>query len=233
MKEIKLLNHGYARLVSYMQPAEPSEGWTGDLEIVRNARNSFDAAWRAGEDAGKDAKLINYLIEHLHTTPLESMTFTFDVKLPLFVARQWMRHRTWAYSEISARYTEVSECYYIPEVSAITTQSKDNKQARTDEMHKESELIQRMITAQCESAFATYQQLLKIGTPRELARGVLPVNTYTSFFGTVNLHNLLHFIKLRIHPHAQYEVRVYAQALLDLIRPIVAISVAAWEKHSL
>lgn len=233
MREIKVLNHGHVRLVSYMQPAEPIEGWTGDLEVVRNARTSYDAEWRTGEEAGKDAKLVNYLVEHSHTTPLEAMVFTFDIKLPLFVCRQWQRHRTWSYSEQSARYTEMKECYYIPEVSVITTQSKDNKQARTDEIHKEAELIQCMITAQCESAFANYHQMLKIGCPRELARGVLPVNTYTHMFATVDLHNLAHFLRLRLHPHAQMEIRVYAQAMLDLIEPIVPIAVAALKKYRL
>lgn len=233
MKEIKVLNHGHVRLVSYMQPVEPIDNWSADLEIVRNARTSYEAAWRTGEDAGKDAKLVNYLVEHSHTTPLEAMVFTFDVKLPLFVCRQWQRHRTWSYSEQSARYTEVKDCYYIPEVSQITTQSVANKQQRTEDIHPEAELIQAMITSQCESAFNTYQQLLRIGTPRELARGVLPVNTYTHMMCTVDLHNLAHFLKLRLHSHAQHEIVVYAQAMLDLIEPIVPIAVAALKKYRL
>ena len=224
MSEIKVLNHGHVRLV---------ESMGSDLSIVRNARVSYNAEWRTGEDAGKDAGLIDYLVRNHHTSPLESVQFTFDVKAPIFVLRQWHRHRTWAFNEISARYSELPEEYYIPEVSQITTQSTDNKQMRTDEIHKEAELIQAMITAQCQSAFATYHQLLKIGTPRELARGILPVNTFSHMFATVDLHNLAGFLKLRLHEHSQYEIRVYAQAMLDLIEPIVPITVSALRKHRL
>lgn len=222
--KIDVLNHGFVRLIDSMG---------SDLSIVRNARVSYDAEWRTGEDAGKDAGLINYLVRNHHTSPLESVKFTFEVKAPIFVFRQWHRHRTWSFNEISARYCELPECYYIPEVSQITTQSTDNKQMRTDEIHKEAELIQAMITAQCQSAFATYHQLLKIGTPRELARGILPVNTFSHMFATVDLHNLAGFLKLRLHEHSQYEIRVYAQAMLDLIEPIVPITVAALRKHRL
>ena len=222
--KIDVLNHGFVRLIDSMG---------SDLSIVRNARVSYDAEWRTGEDAGKDAGLINYLVRNHHTSPLESVKFTFEVKAPIFVFRQWHRHRTWSFNEISARYCELPEFYYIPEVSQITTQSTDNKQMRTDEIHKEAELIQAMITAQCQSAFATYHQLLKIGTPRELARGILPVNTFSHMFATVDLHNLAGFLKLRLHEHSQYEIRVYAQAMLDLIEPIVPITVAALRKHRL
>ena len=221
---IGVLNHGLVRLVEHMG---------SDLSIVRNARVSYDAEWRAGEDEGKDAKLINYLVKNKHTTPLECVQFTFEVKLPIFVARQWIRHRTWGFNEISGRYAELPEEFYIPEVSQITGQSTSNKQMRTDEQHPQAELIQRMISAQCESAFHTYHQLLAIGTPRELARGVLPLNTFTHWFCTVDLHNLAHFLNLRLHPHAQFEIRVYAEALLQLIEPIVPVAVAAIKEHRL
>lgn len=224
MTEIKVLNHGHVRLVDSMG---------SDLSIVRNARVSYDAEWRTGEDASKDAGLISYLIRNHHTSPLECVKFTFDVKAPIFVFRQWHRHRTWSFNEISARYAPLPEEYYIPEVSQITYQHESNKQMRTDEIHREAELIQRMITSQCESAFANYHQMLKIGCPRELARGVLPVNTFSHMFATVDLHNLFGFLKLRLHEHAQYEIQVYAQAMLDLIEPIVPIAVAALKKYRL
>lgn len=222
--KINVLNHGFTRLVEYMG---------SDLSIARSARVSYDAEWRAGEDEGKDAKLIDYLVRNHHTSPLECVSFTFEVKAPIFVVRQWHRHRTWKYNEVSARYSELPAEFYIPEVSQITTQSSSNKQMRTDDIHPEAELFQGMISAQCESAFHTYQAMLKQGVPRELARGVLPMNTYTHMFCTVDLHNLAHFLRLRLHSHSQYEIRVYAEAILELIEPIVPVAVAALRKHVL
>lgn len=248
---IKVLDHGLVRLVSFMQPmpellAEHDQdrnvveehlvqpaNWTGDLEVVRNARVSYDADWRAGEDEGKDAKLIDYLVRNRHTSPLEAMTFTFEVKAPLFVIRQWQRHRTWSYSEVSARYTALPEEFYVPQVDQITTQSDTNKQMRTTEQHPDAQGCQNMIRNACKMSFSLYKDLLAEGVPRELARGVLPLNTYTHMFATVDLHNLFHFLKLRLHPHAQYEIRVYAEALLQLIEPIVPVAGAAFRKHIL
>jgi thymidylate synthase (FAD) len=221
MKEISLLDHGYVRLVDHMGD---------DLSIVRAARVSYDADWRAGEDAGKDEKLINYLVKNRHTSPLESVQFTFEIKAPIFVMRQWMRHRTWKYNEISARYAELPEEFYVPEVQDITKQSVANKQQRTDEQlpPEQAAFIRAMIYQQNKEAFITYHMLLKNGCPRELARGVLPVNTYTKVYATVDLHNLLHFINLRDHPHAQQEIRVYAKAMLELIEPIVPMAIKAY-----
>jgi thymidylate synthase (FAD) len=221
---IRVLDHGHVRLVEHMGD---------DLSIVRNARVSYDAEWRSGEDAGKDEKLIQYLYKNKHTSPFEAVTFTFDIKCPIFVARQWHRHRTWSFNEISARYAELPEEFYVPEVDKITTQASSNKQMRTSEVHPEAAGWQLEIDLHCAAAFDLYQDMLRHGVPRELARGVLPLNTYTHFFGTVDLHNLFHFLRLRLHPHAQYEIRVYAEALLALIRPIVPVAVGAfeaWEK---
>jgi len=221
MSAIQVLDHGTIRLVDHMG---------NDLSVVRSARVSYDAEWRAGDDAGKDAKLINYLMKNRHTSPFESVTFTFEVKAPIFVFRQWHRHRTWSFNEISARYAELPEEFYVPDVSKITAQSVGNKQQRTDEQLQSAVLIQTIIGSHCEDAFTAYRDLLAFGCPRELARGVLPVNTYSKMFATVDLHNLLGFIRLRDHSHAQYEIQVYAQAMLDLIRPIVPVSVAAFEE---
>lgn len=241
MNQIQVLDHGYTRLVSYMQPAEVNLGpdtkeppeWNGDLEVVRNARVSYNAEWRTGDDKGRDTKLINYLVKNHHTSPLEAMTFTFEIKAPIFVVRQWHRHRTWSYSEVSARYAELPEQYYVPDLELITTQSEDNKQMRTTVQHPDAVLIQAAINSSCASAFALYKKMLKMGTPRELARGVLPMNTYTHMFATVDLHNLMHFLSLRLHSHAQYEIRVYAEALLRLVEPIVPECMAAFRAHRL
>lgn len=219
-QEIKVLNHGSIRLVDHMG---------SDLSVVRSARVSYDAEWRAGEDAGKDAKLINYLMKNHHTSPFESVTFTFEVKAPIFVFRQWHRHRTWSFNEISARYSELPEEYYVPEVCKITSQSVNNKQQRTEEIIESAIYVKDLIDRQCAGAFATYKELLAKGCPRELARGVLPVNTYSKMFATIDLHNLLGFIRLRDHSHAQYEIQVYAQAMLELIEPIVPESIKAFK----
>lgn len=221
---IKVLNHGLVRLVDHMG---------SDLAIARSARVSYAAEWRAGEDEGKDAKLIDYLIRNHHTSPLEAVTFTFEVKAPIFVLRQWHRHRTWSYNEVSARYSELPEEFYVPEVSQITTQSASNKQMRTDEIHPDADEFQRAVLNSCADSFGLYKRLIARGMPRELARGVLPMNTYSHMFASVDLHNLAHFLRLRLHSHSQYEIRVYAQAMLDLIGPIVPVAVAALKKHTL
>lgn len=238
---INVLDHGFARLVSYMQPAQHHDAatserqlnaWTGDLEIVRNARVSYDADWRKGDDQ-KDAKLIDYLTKNHHTSPFEAMVFTFEIKAPIFVIRQWHRHRTWSYNEVSARYAELPEEFYVPAVEQITTQSASNKQMRTDEQNEDAHAYHCLIREECERAFKHYKLMLKGGVPRELARGVLPLNTYTRMFATVDLHNLFHFLRLRLHSHAQYEIRVYAEALLTLIEPIVPHAVKAFKEHRL
>lgn len=220
-----ILNHGHCRLVD-MTP-------NADLAIVRNARVSYAAQWRTGADDGKDEKLINYLLKNGHTSPFEAVSITFDVKAPIFVLRQWHRHRTWSYNEVSARYTELPDECYIPELEHITTQSAGNKQMRTEEQNKDAVVIQQCIKQQCTNAHMLYRHMLSLGCPRELARGILPVNTYSHMFATVNLHNLFRFLKLRIHAHAQYEIRVYAEAMLNLIEPHAPIAVAAFYEHIL
>lgn len=220
-EKINVLDHGFVRLVDHMG---------SDLSIVRNARVSYDAEWRAGEDSGSDARLINYLFNNGHNTPFEAVTLTFDVKAPIFVFRQWHRHRTQSFNELSARYRELPEELYIPEHEQITTQSLDNKQMRTDEQNPESEYIRRIIQHTNKDSFAAYKTMLELGCPREIARSVLPVGTYSHMFATVNLHNLFRFLGERLHPHAQYEIRVYAEAMLQLIKPIAPVAVAAFEK---
>lgn len=220
----KVLDHGHVRLV---------ESMGSDLSIVRNARVSYDAEWRAGDDDGKDAKLLNYLLKNKHTSPFESCVFTFDVKAPIFIFRQWHRHRTWSFNEISARYAELPEEFYVPELDQITTQSATNKQMRTDLQHPQAQDCANLIHSTNSASFAAYKAMIAEGVPRELARSVLPVGTYSHMFATVDLHNLFHFLKLRLHSHAQYEIRVYAEAMLELIEPIVPVSTAAFRQHIL
>jgi thymidylate synthase (FAD) len=219
---IKVLDHGLVRLVDFMG---------SDLSVVRAARVSYDAAWRAGEDENKDIKLIHYLWRNKHTTPFESVSMTFEIKAPIFVFRQWHRHRTQSYNELSARYKELPEEFYVPIPENIGWQAKDNKQARVldsfqrteDEIIRLEQAIQAYKSV-CEAAFDRYKVLLNSGWPRELARMVLPLSTYSHMFTTMNLRNLFHFLELRLHSHAQYEIRVYAEAMLKLIAPKVPVS---------
>lgn len=224
---IPVLDHGHVRLVDSMG---------SDLSVVRSARVSFAAAWRAGESEGSDARLINYLWSHRHTTPFEAVTFTFDIKAPIFVFRQWHRHRTQSYNEMSARYTELPGEWYVPNVSMIGKQSAHNKQQRDMSQPwsvEEFEVSKRAVNAYdvvCKACYAAYQAFLLLGWPRELARMCLPVSMYSQMFCTLNLLNLLKFIQLRDDPHAQYEIQVYAKAMLELVRPIVPNVVKAFEK---
>lgn len=221
MEKVDLLDHGFVRLVDSMG---------GDISIVRAARVSYDAAWRAGENEGSDRRLIRYLWRHAHTTPFEAVTMTFEVKAPIFVFRQWHRHRTWSFNELSARYRELPEEFYVPDPAQIGTQSANNKQGRDlTKTNNTDMLVPSMIDHACRAAFETYRSLLNMGVPRELARSVLPLATYSHMFATVNLLNLLKFLTLRCDDHAQYEIRVYADAMRELARSIAPESIAAWE----
>lgn len=216
-QQINVLDHGYVRLVDIMG---------SDLSISRAARVSYDAPARE-----KDAGLINYLRKNKHTSPFEAVTLTFEVKAPIFVFRQWHRHRTWSYNEVSARYTTLPSEFYVPEPGQITTQSKDNKQMRSGVPNRYRREIAELIDRLSVEAHDLYHALLNMECPRELARSVLPVNTYSKMFATVNLHNLFHFLNLRMHKHAQYEIMVFARAMLHLIEPHVPQAVAAFKEY--
>lgn len=220
-EELKVLDSGYVRYVD-------SVG--NDLSIVRAARVSHDAEWRTGEDAGKDSKLIRYLMANRHSSPFEHVAITFEVKCPIFVARQWHRHRTWKYNEVSARYTELPEDYYIPEPEQITQQDSKNHQSRTATPLGDgaADYVRTVMVNNAREAFACYHDLLKRGCPRELARSVLPFGTYTRFFATVDLHNLFHFLRLRLDGHAQYEIRVYAEAMLKIADHVAPVATKAF-----
>lgn len=222
MKKIDVLDHGFVRLVDSMG---------SDLSVVRAARVSYNAAWRAGEDEGSDTKLIRYLWRHYHTSPFEAVTLTFEVQAPIFVFRQWHRHRTWSYNELSARYRPLRLIYYLPSSRMVGEQATKNKQGRQhSDVDRDEDL--RRIDAHCKSAFEEYYRLLDSGWPRELARMVLPLNTYSCMFGTVNLLNLFRFMTLRCDKHAQYEIRCYADAMKELARSVAPVCVEAWEESN-
>jgi thymidylate synthase (FAD) len=219
-QKVNVLDHGFVRLVDSMG---------SDLSVSRAARVSYDAAWRAGEDQGGDAKLINYLWKNRHTTPFEAVTFTFEVKAPIFVFRQWHRHRTFSYNELSARYRELPEEIYMPE---FRKQALHNKQGSDGMVHEDDIAnLELLFKNSYAGAFEAYRFALAQGVAREIARSVLPVATYSHMFCTVNLLNLLKFLTLRCDSHAQYEIRVYADAMRDLIRPVVPVCLAAWENN--
>ena len=216
---ISLLDHGYVRLVDHMGD---------DLSVVRSARVSYDAAWRTGEDGKSDANLIKYLWKNHHTTPFEAVQFTFEVKAPIFVFRQWHRHRTQSYNEVSARYTELPAEWYVPMEDTIGAQSTTNKQMRvvneiTDEEYRQKSAQLEIYNNTCQAAYDQYQAFIAVGWPRELARMCLPLSMYSQMFVSMNLLNLFKFLGLRLHEHAQYEIRVYAQAMLELITPYVPV----------
>lgn len=217
--KIDVLDHGYVRLIDHMG---------SDLSIVRAARVSFDADWRAGDDDDKDSKLIQSMMRRGHTSPFEHVVMTFEVKAPIFVFRQWHRHRTWSYSELSARYAPMKEDYYVPDANQITGQHLTDKQMRGTEPHEFAELFRSNIDSASAASFNAYESLLRRGVARELARTVLPVNMYSRMFATVNLWNFFRFVKLRSDEHAQHEIRVYSDAMLKLAEQIAPVAVMAF-----
>lgn len=193
-----------------------------DQTIVDAARVSYGRDMQ-NLDGDRDTKLIKYLLTNNHTSPFEHVTFTFHVKAPLFIARQWMRHRTWSFNEISARYTQVDSDYYTPTV--FRGQSRDNKQMSDGEIDAaDVTAVREAYEQSIQSSIATYKQLLATGVSREMARAVLPQAMFTRFYATVDLHNLMHFIRLRAHEHAQTEIREYATSLYVLARKHVPVT---------
>lgn len=214
---VKVLNGGFVRLVEFMGD---------DLSIVRAARVSYQAAWRTGKDEESDAKLIRSLMQRGHTSPFEAVQLKFDVRAPIFVFRQWHRHRTWSYNEVSARYSELDMGFYEPEQSVIGRQSEKEKQGRDlTGIDFNPVAVQSRIRDANMKAHTLYRDLLEQGVSRELARVVLPVSAYSQMFASVNLHNLFRFVELRSDPHAQYEIRVYSNAMLKLAKLAAPVAV--------
>jgi thymidylate synthase (FAD) len=200
------------------------QGWVGlidhmgsEITAVNAARVSFGKMKDKMED--KDITLLNYLIENKHTSPLEHIIFTFSVHCPLFVRGQWHRHRTWSYNEISRRYTEVDLEFYTP--SSLRKQAENDRQASIADDGFEDAPMRRMIEGHNKQSLELYNKLLDSGVCREQARGVLPQNMMVTFWATVDLNNLLHFLELRDSPHAQGEIKEYAVAMKKLIKPLI------------
>jgi thymidylate synthase (FAD) len=231
---LPVLDRGFVRVIDYMGD---------DGAIVQAARVSYG---RGTKKVSDDRGLINYLMRMRHTSPFEMCEIKLHVKLPIFVARQWIRHRTANVNEYSARYSVLEDEFYAPAPEQVASQASSNRQGRDQVLGAaEAAAVQDTIRANAARAYAEYLALLnqdergealdpgRAGLARELARIVLPLNTYTEWYWKTDLHNLLHFIALRADPHAQYEIRAYALVLLDVVRRWVPLSCAAFENYRL
>lgn len=219
-KEFPVLNKGFIRLVDYMG---------SDERIVQAARVSYG---KGTKSVREDKGLITYLLRNDHTSPFEQVVFTFHCKMPLFVARQWIRHRTARLNEISGRYSVMADDFYIPELSDISFQSSDNKQGRSDE-EVPAEIKEKVIELLKEDqnrAYKNYKTLLDDNVARELARINLPLSLYTEWYWQIDLHNLFHFLRLRLDGHAQKEIRVYAEAMYEVASKVCPIAFEAFEQ---
>ncbi|MCW5945710.1 MAG: FAD-dependent thymidylate synthase [Fimbriimonadales bacterium] len=220
-KEIKCLDKGFVRLVDYLG---------GDARIVQSARVSYGAGTKTVRE---DKGLINYLMKNDHTSPFEQVVLTFHCKMPIFVARQWVRHRTARLNEISGRYSVMKDEFYLPEADQVRLQSKNNKQGRSEEtipLDEAMALISKLEQSNADT-YRDYEEMLKAGLARELARINLPLSLYTEWYWQIDLHNLFHFIHLRADAHAQFEIRVFALALAQCAKAVAPLAYEAFEEH--
>ena len=217
-REVPVLDLGFVQPIDYMG---------NDIDIVQAARVSYGPSTRKVHD---DRGLLRYLMRHRHTTPFEMCEVKFRCKMPIFVARQWIRHRTANVNEMSLRYSEAPDEFYVPALEHVTLQSTTNRQGRDAEADVPLELRERvraLLHARHDQLYADYQTLAgELGIARELARTLLPVSLYTQWIWKIDLHNLLHFLDLRMDPHAQIEIRLFATAMADFVRAWVPLS---WE----
>ncbi len=229
---ISVLDHGFVRVVDYMGD---------DSAVVQAARVSYG---KGTKKVSEDKGLINYLMRHRHTTPFEMAEIKYHVKLPIFVAREWIRHRTANVNEYSARYSILGNEFYLPNPCDLAQQSKSNRQGREDVLSPDqAEQVLDILKKDAEQTYEHYQQLLNTdedgnimdqnrpGLARELARLNLTINFYTEWYWKIDLHNLLHFLSLRADDHAQYEIRVYAQVMLETLKKWVPHTYEAFMKY--
>ena len=220
-KEYPVLDKGFVRLVDY---------FGGDQRIVQSARVSYGEGTKS---VSQDGALIDYLLRHQHTSPFEQVVMTFHLKMPIFVARQWVRHRMGRMNEVSGRYSIMKDEFYVSEADKVAPQSKDNKQGRsTEAFDKETadKIINQLEEGQKE-AYENYSELIDSGLAREIARINLPPSLYTEFYWEMDLHNLFHFLKLRLDSHAQYEIRVYAEVILEMCRKVAPMATESFINH--
>lgn len=227
-----VLDHGFVRVVDYMGD---------DSAIVQAARVSYG---KGTKKTNQDRGLIQYLMRHRHTTPFEMCEIKFHIKLPIFIARQWIRHRTASVNEYSARYSILANEFYIPKSEDMAMQSKSNKQGRDNILSPEqSEKLMHLLNQDAEQCYGHYKEMLNEddqgniinednpSLARELARMNLTLNFYTEWYWKINLHNLFHFLSLRADSHAQHEIRVYAEAMLDIVKEWVPLAYEAFMEY--
>ena len=228
----EVLDHGFVRVIDYMGD---------DSAIVQSARVSYG---KGTKQISNDKGLIKYLMRHRHSTPFEMCEIKFHIKLPIFIARQWIRHRTANVNEYSARYSILDKEFYIPSMENVAAQSTINNQGRGDVLSSdEAAEVISILKKDAEQTYANYETLLnenpngesiddnKPGVARELARMNLTLNTYTQWYWKIDLNNLLHFLALRADAHAQYEIRVYADIMMDIVKKWVPIAADAFEDY--
>ena len=227
---INCLNFGFVQLLDCMPRCIEDIEETVDYAIAEAARCSYQ---RGTKTIADDKTLIRYLMRHNHTSPFEMIEFKFKMKLPIFVARQAVRTRTASLNELSGRYSEMPEEYYIPEVDDFRNQSVTNTQGSEGFIEEvEAIVLMKQMEELCGGIFTQYHNFIKKGLVREQSRMVLPLSTYTEWYWKIDLKNLLHFLDLRCDNHAQKEIRVYGEAILALIKPIVPWTISAWEDYS-
>jgi thymidylate synthase (FAD) len=221
-QDIKVLDKGFVRLVDYMG---------GDERIVQSARVSYGSGTKSYR---QDRGLIHYLLRNWHTSPFEQVQLSFHTKMPIFVARQWVRHRTARLNEISGRYSIMKDEFYLPAPENVCLQSESNKQGRGETLPIDQalEIIRKMEDEQA-SVYANYTSMLDAGVARELARANLPLSLYTEWYWQIDLHNLFHFLRLRMDPHAQYEIRAFGEALAQCAKAVAPLAYEAFEEHHL
>jgi thymidylate synthase (FAD) len=214
---VKVLDQGFVRLVDFMG---------GDQGVVDAARVSYGGVSKGAE---ADKKLIAYLLTHDHGSPFEHSVFKFHVKAPIFVARQWFRHRMASYNEVSFRYTEVKDSFYFPE--RWRGQDKKNKQSSTAAVELDQDALRGMFKKHVDGALDAYKKMIEMGVAREMARMVLPVNLYTEFYWTVNARSLMNFVSLRADVHAQWEIQQYGEALARAFKDTMPWTFEAYLRH--
>jgi len=220
-KEIPILDHGFVRLVDYMG---------SDLRIAESARVSYNSK----KTLRDDEKLIDYLYRNGHTSPFEQVVLLFHIKMPLFVARQWVRHRTARMNEVSGRYSVMKEEFYTPASQDIKGQDLKDKQASSEKLPPEvASLVVTELTEGQRSSYISYKSFIERGVSREMARINLPLSLYTELYWQMDLHNLFHFLALRLSSHAQKEIREYAFAILSICKKVAPIATASFEEHTL
>jgi len=227
-KKIECLDKGFVELIDVMPRIVP-DGQTCDYAICQMARTSYGQGTKT---VNEDKGLINYLLRAAHTSPFESIEIKLHMKLPIFVARQMIRHRSSSLNEISARYSVMKDEFYFPKAEELRLQSNSNKQG--SEGIVSLEVAQKYVQAiedQSKECYKWYLEMLDVGIAREQARMILPINLYTEWYWKQDLHNLMHLMALRRDSHAQHEIQVYGNAILEIVRQLCPWTIEAWEKY--